>query len=70
MPDLTDQSYLLNEQYRDASNLNARIRLHQLYSANPRGMHDWIFDKLLELQGLGRTRSSGSGVRAGTIVVG
>ena len=56
MSDLTDQQYLLKEQYRDASNLNARIRLHKLYSVNPRSLHEWIFDKLLELEGLEMAR--------------
>src|SRR5687768_6677205 len=56
MPDLTDQSYLLNDQYRDASNLNARIRLHQLYSVRPRSLHGWIFDTLLDLEGIEEKR--------------
>jgi SAM-dependent methyltransferase len=53
MPDPTDQSYLLGSQYRDASNLNARIRLHQLYSVRPRSLHGWVFDPLLEREGEG-----------------
>jgi ubiquinone/menaquinone biosynthesis C-methylase UbiE len=45
----TDPHYLLTQQYRDASNLNARIRLHLLYSTNPRSIHEWLFDYLTPL---------------------
>lgn len=34
------------EQYRDASNLNARIALHERFSTNPHGLPLWIFDQL------------------------
>lgn len=34
----------LRIQYADASNLNARYRLHQLYSVNSRGFVEWLFD--------------------------
>ncbi len=40
---LTDQQYL-EKQYRDASNLNARIQLHQRFSVNTVGWHPWVFD--------------------------
>ena len=33
-------------QYRDASNLNARIALHERFSTNPRSLPLWIFDQL------------------------
>lgn len=33
-------------QYRDASNLNARIALHERFSTNPRSLPLWIFDRL------------------------
>jgi hypothetical protein len=36
----------LHRQYGDASNLNARTALHQLYSTHPRGWHAWVFDHL------------------------
>jgi ubiquinone/menaquinone biosynthesis C-methylase UbiE len=36
---------LLAAQYRDATNLNARIVLHQRFSTNPQGWHRWIFDQ-------------------------
>ena len=35
----------LVEQYRTASNLNARVRLHQRFSKNPYGWHCWVFDQ-------------------------
>lgn len=41
-----DQTYLLGEQYRDATNLLARMALHQRFSANPLGLPRWIFDQL------------------------
>jgi SAM-dependent methyltransferase len=34
------------EQYRDASNLNARIALHEQFSTNPHALPLWIFDQL------------------------
>ena len=34
------------EQYRDASNLYARIALHEQFSTNPHGLPLWIFDQL------------------------
>lgn len=40
-----DLEYLKKE-YRDATNLNARIRLHQLFSLNPYGWLRWVFDQL------------------------
>ena len=42
---LEDPQYLLNHQYKDAKNLNARIRLHALFSTNPQGIHAWMFDQ-------------------------
>ena len=43
--DKGDQEYLKQE-YRDATNLNARIRLHQRFSLNPYGWLRWVFDQL------------------------
>lgn len=43
MPSLTDQGYLLNSQYRDSSNLDARIAVHQLFSTNRMGWYRWYF---------------------------
>src|SRR4030042_5807066 len=45
MPNFQDQEYLESEQYKDASNLNARIQLHQRFSTNPHGWFCWIFDQ-------------------------
>lgn len=42
---LQDSQYLLTQQYKDPSNLNARIRLHELFSTNPYGIHQWMFDE-------------------------
>ena len=43
-----DSDYLKKDQYADSANLNARIRLHQLYDTNPHNFHRWAFDRLLE----------------------
>jgi SAM-dependent methyltransferase len=48
MSQWTDKDYLTKQQYVDPSNLNARIRLHQLYSTNPQELQHWMFDKMLE----------------------
>jgi hypothetical protein len=34
------------EPYRDASNLNARVNLHDRFSTNPDGWHRWVYDQL------------------------
>jgi SAM-dependent methyltransferase len=41
-----DKTYLRDQQYRDSSNLDARANIHRLYSTNPRGWHEWVFDQL------------------------
>jgi ubiquinone/menaquinone biosynthesis C-methylase UbiE len=46
MSKLTNQTYLQTDQYRDASNLGARLRLHQQYSTNPYGWARWVFGQL------------------------
>lgn len=51
MPALNDPDYLLDKQYRDASNLNARIALHRSFSTNKGDLHHWIFDHLLAALG-------------------
>jgi ubiquinone/menaquinone biosynthesis C-methylase UbiE len=45
MSQLSDQDYLRNEQYRDASRLNARINLHAQFSVNPYDWFLWVFDQ-------------------------
>ena len=42
----TNQEYLRTEQYKDASNLEARIALHQRFSTNPYPWHRWVFDHI------------------------
>lgn len=48
MPRFTDQKYLTQDQYKDSSNLDARIALHQNHSVNPQGWYGWIFETLLQ----------------------
>ncbi len=45
MSKLTDQGYLLSDQYQDASNLDARIELHRRFSINKTGWMRWVFDQ-------------------------
>jgi ubiquinone/menaquinone biosynthesis C-methylase UbiE len=44
-----DPHYLKTEQYKDASNLNARVTIHQRFSTNSYGWMNWVFDHLLIL---------------------
>ena len=46
MPRISDQAYLLSQQYHNASNLEARIALHTRFSTNTYGYYSWIFDHL------------------------
>lgn len=41
-----DPDYLLTEQYRNASNLSARARLHERFGTNPQTWHRWYFEQL------------------------
>jgi ubiquinone/menaquinone biosynthesis C-methylase UbiE len=41
--DAVNQHYLLNEQYKDASNLNTRLGIIQRLSAEPVDWYQWIF---------------------------
>ena len=45
MPAISDQEYLSADQYQDASNLNARIQIHVLFSTNKYGWPQWVFDQ-------------------------
>ncbi|HEX6035939.1 MAG TPA: methyltransferase domain-containing protein, partial [Anaerolineales bacterium] len=49
MSKFTDQQYLTTDQYRDASNLDARVVIHKRFSTNPYGWMTWVFDRLLKL---------------------
>ncbi len=40
----SDQEYLRTKQYKDSSNLQARIRIHVLFSTNTYPFHRWVFD--------------------------
>ena len=42
---ISDPNYV-SAQYRNASSLNARIRLHQKFSTNPYGWQRWLFDQM------------------------
>ncbi len=50
----------LARQYADASNLEARIKLHRLYSTSRRGWSAWIFDQMV-LPPSGRVLEIGCG---------
>ncbi len=61
MDRVADQQYLVDDQYRDSSNLSARIRLHRLFSTNRYGWHRWVFDHLIDLPGDSRILELGCG---------
>ena len=46
MSRMADQDYLLSQQYRDETNLNARIALHKRFSTNEQGWFPWLFGQL------------------------
>ncbi len=46
MPKSADQNYLKNDQYKDSSNLDARVAIHPRFSTNPYGWFNWLFDRL------------------------
>lgn len=54
---ISDQHYLLTDQYKNAANLNARVQLHARFGEKGQSLHRWIFDhftiapgsKILEL---------------------
>ena len=41
-----DQSYLTGSQYKDSSNLNARINLHKAYTQAEHDWQPWVFERL------------------------
>ncbi len=49
MSKFTDQQYLKTDQYKDSSNLDARVAIHQRFSTNPYGWMRWVFNHLLAL---------------------
>jgi ubiquinone/menaquinone biosynthesis C-methylase UbiE len=61
MSKFTDQEFLKNNQYRDASNLNARAELHRRFSTNAYGWFPWVFDILETLPSIARVLELGCG---------
>ena len=61
MPKFTHQAYLKNDQYRNASNLNARIEIHQRFSTNPQGWFPWVWKTLEQLPQQARVLELGCG---------
>lgn len=41
-----DQTCLQTDQYKDSSNFNARLQIHERFSTNPYGWHRWVFEQL------------------------
>src|SRR5215831_6289489 len=46
MPNALDAHSILQNQYRDASRLDARVQLHAQYSTNTQGFHAWVLAHL------------------------
>jgi SAM-dependent methyltransferase len=61
MSKFTDQQYLKTDQYKDSSNLNARVEIHRRFSTNPYGWMTWVFDHLLYLPADARILELGCG---------
>jgi ubiquinone/menaquinone biosynthesis C-methylase UbiE len=61
MSRFTDQQYLKTDQYRDSSNLDARVVIHQRFSTNSYGWFKWIFDPLMKLPENARVLELGCG---------
>ena len=57
----TDQQYLKTDQYKDASNLDARVEIHRRFSTNPYGWFNWLFDTLQKLPADAKILELGSG---------
>jgi ubiquinone/menaquinone biosynthesis C-methylase UbiE len=57
----TDQNYLKTDQYKDATNLNARVTIHDRFSTNPYGWFNWVFDTLVRMPADSRVLELGSG---------
>lgn len=61
MSKFTDPQYLKTDQYRDSSNLDARVLIHKRFSTNPYGWMRWIFDRLLALPANAKVLELGCG---------
>jgi ubiquinone/menaquinone biosynthesis C-methylase UbiE len=46
MSTTSNHGHLSTDQYRDGSNLNARVQLHARFSTSKYGWHRWVFDRL------------------------
>lgn len=51
MNQFNDPAYLAGDQYRNASNLNARVALHERFSTNPKGWSAWLSERLIIAEG-------------------
>src|SRR5258706_1206073 len=61
MSKFTDQNYLKTDQYKDSSNLDARVNIHARFSTNPYGWFNWVFDALAKLPADAKILELGSG---------
>ena len=61
MSKFTDQQYLKSDQYKDSSNLDARVEIHKRFSTNPYGWFNWVFDVLSKLPANAKILELGSG---------
>jgi len=61
MSKYTDQKYLKTGQYRDSSNLDARVAIHQRFSTNSYGWFKWVFDAVAKLTDNARILELGCG---------
>lgn len=43
---ITNSEQYLKEQYKNSSNLDIRIRLHELYTHSVADWHEWVFDNI------------------------
>lgn len=57
---MTGMENSMRNQYKNASNISARIQLHSLYSQNKQGWFSWIFEKL-DLNGAVKVLEVGCG---------
>ena len=42
----TDQTYLVQQQYKNADNLRARMAIHERFSTNTDNLARWVFDRM------------------------
>jgi len=61
MSRFTDPQYLKSAQYKDSSNLDARVEIHKRFSTNPYGWMPWVFDHLLVLPANAKVLELGCG---------